>query len=70
MSVLYAWLRRHPLLVDGVLAAVLMLAGIAQIIRRPWPVLPVMLIMVVPVAFRRWPRIARGASRRPGWQSA
>jgi len=53
VSVLYAWLRRHPLLVDGVLAAVLMLAGIAQIIRRPWPVLPVMLIMVVPVAFRR-----------------
>jgi signal transduction histidine kinase len=53
VSVLYAWLRRHPLLVDGMLAAVLMLAGLAELIRRPWPVLPFMLTMVAPVVFRR-----------------
>ena len=53
MSALYAWLRRHPLLVDGVLAFVLMLIGTGQLIARPWPQLPFTLLMVVPVAFRR-----------------
>jgi len=53
MSALYAWLRRHPMLVDGVLAFVLLLIGTGSVIDRPWPRLPFTLLMVVPVAFRR-----------------
>jgi signal transduction histidine kinase len=53
MSVLYAWLRRHPVLVDGVLAFVLALTGLPQIIARDWPHLVFMLLLVVPVTFRR-----------------
>jgi signal transduction histidine kinase len=53
MSVLYAWLRRHPVLVDGVLAFVLLLVGISPLLQRPWQQLPIALLMVVPVAFRR-----------------
>ena len=53
MSVLYAWLRRHPVLVDGVLAFVLLLAGTPVVVRQPWPGLPLMLLIVVPVAVRR-----------------
>jgi signal transduction histidine kinase len=53
MSVLYAWLRRHPVLVDGVLAFVLLLAGTPAVVRQPWPRLPLMLLVVVPVAVRR-----------------
>jgi signal transduction histidine kinase len=53
MSALYAWLRRHPLLVDGVLAFVLLLTGAPGIVQQPWPRLPLTLLMVVPVAFRR-----------------
>jgi signal transduction histidine kinase len=53
MSALYAWLRRHPLLVDSVLAAMLALLNLQQMIRLPWPQVPVTLLMTVPVAFRR-----------------
>ena len=53
VSVLYAWLRRHPVLVDGVLAFVLLLAGGPWIVHDGWPRLPLMLLIVVPVAFRR-----------------
>ncbi len=53
MSVLYAWLRRHPVLVDGVLASVLLLAGLPWVVQQPWPRLPLTLLIVVPVAFRR-----------------
>jgi signal transduction histidine kinase len=53
MSVLYAWLRRHPVLVDGVLAFVLLVAGLPGAVQQPWPRLPLTLLMVVPVAFRR-----------------
>jgi signal transduction histidine kinase len=53
MSVLYAWLRRHPTLVDGVLAFVILLAGTGPVLHQPWPRLPFTLLMVVPVAFRR-----------------
>ncbi len=52
MSALYAWLRRHPLLVDSVLAGVLALLGLGQLIQQPREI-PPMLLMVVPVAFRR-----------------
>jgi signal transduction histidine kinase len=53
VSVLYAWLRRHPVLVDGVLAFVLLLLGIGSLIGDPLVRLPFTLLMVVPVAFRR-----------------
>ena len=53
MSVLYAWLRRHPVLVDGMLAFFLALTGLPQIISRHWPHFLFMLLLVVPVAFRR-----------------
>jgi len=53
MSVLYAWLRRHPVLVDGMLAFFLALTGLPQIIARDWPHFLFMLLLVVPVAFRR-----------------
>jgi len=53
MAALYAWLRRHPLLVDGVLAFVLLLIGTGPLITHPLPRLPFTLLMVVPVAFRR-----------------
>lgn len=53
MSALYAWLRRHPLLVDSVLAAVLGLFGIQGLIQGPAANIPATLLVVVPVAFRR-----------------
>ena len=53
MSVLYAWLRRHPVLVDGVLAFVFLVAGMPGAVQQPWPRLPLTLLLVVPVAFRR-----------------
>jgi signal transduction histidine kinase len=53
MSALYAWLRRHPTLVDSVLAAVLALTTLGQMIKIPWPQVPVTALMVVAVAIRR-----------------
>jgi signal transduction histidine kinase len=53
MSVLYAWLRRHPVLVDGVLAFVLLVADTAGLFQQPLPRLPITLLLVVPVALRR-----------------
>jgi signal transduction histidine kinase len=53
MSAIYAWLRRHPILVDSVLAAVLALASLGQMIRLPWPQVPVTVLMVVAVTIRR-----------------
>jgi len=53
VSALYAWLRRHPLLVDSVLAAILGLFGIGQLVHRAGWIVPATLLIVVPVAFRR-----------------
>jgi signal transduction histidine kinase len=53
VSALYAWLRRHPLLVDSVLAALLGLLGVAQLVQAPGWNIPWTLLIVVPVAFRR-----------------
>ena len=54
MSALYAWLRRHPRLVDGVLAAVLAFGGLATgLVLRQWLVIPATLGVTVPVIFRR-----------------
>jgi signal transduction histidine kinase len=53
MSAIYAWLRRHPTLVDSVLAGMLALLALAPLLRRPWPMVPITLLVVVPVAVRR-----------------
>ncbi len=53
MSAIYAWLRRHPTLVDSVLASMLGLLALAVLLRSPWPQAPMTLLLVVPVALRR-----------------
>lgn len=54
MSALYAWLRCHRLLVDGVLALALGLLGIGQLLQGPpWTQLPAWLLIVAAVAVRR-----------------
>jgi signal transduction histidine kinase len=53
MSWIYAWLRRHRIVVDSVLAAVLCLISLGQMITQPWPEVPAALLLIVPVAFRR-----------------
>ncbi|MHB1595074.1 MAG: DUF7134 domain-containing protein [Streptosporangiaceae bacterium] len=54
MAAFYAWLRRHPRLVDGVLAFALGLAGVGNAIgtHRYW-LIPVAIGMCLPVVFRR-----------------
>jgi hypothetical protein len=53
---LYAWLRRNPVLVDGVLALFVVLAGLAIApviwVRNP-AILPIILGLAVPVVTRR-----------------
>ena len=51
---MYAWLRRHQLVVDGTLALVLVLLGLKKAVNTGalWQV-PFLTIMVVPVTFRR-----------------
>jgi signal transduction histidine kinase len=50
----YAWLSRHPKLVDGVPAFWLALIGVASIgFGDPWLLLPIVAAMVIPVVFRR-----------------
>jgi signal transduction histidine kinase len=53
VSALYAWLRRHPLLVDSVLAAALLVISIAQIVKGGRFEAVSTILLVVPVAFRR-----------------
>jgi signal transduction histidine kinase len=53
VSALYAWLRSHQLLVDGVLATALGLLGIGQLFRGPWLQLPAWLLLVLAVVVRR-----------------
>jgi signal transduction histidine kinase len=53
MFALYAWLRRHPVLVDGMLAFVLALTGLPQITSGHWLHFLFVLLLVAPVAFRR-----------------
>ena len=52
----YAWLRRHPTLVDGVLALALLGAGVSSAahgIVHTLAGVPLVLAMVIPVVFRR-----------------
>src|SRR5215470_16006962 len=54
MSSLYAWLHRHPRLVDGVLAAVLTLGGIGTAIGRDrFGLIPATFGLTIPVVVRR-----------------
>jgi hypothetical protein len=56
VSAVYAWLSRHPQLVDGLLALLLAALGAGSAFGHGRPVLvalPLLLAMVVPVAFRR-----------------
>jgi signal transduction histidine kinase len=54
VSALYAWLRRHPMLVDGVLATALVLAGAAPAVAAGMFLdLPLAIGIAAPVVFRR-----------------
>ncbi len=53
MSAIYAWLRRHQILVDSVLAGVLALLASGQVWANPVHQGPTTLLLVVPVAIRR-----------------
>jgi signal transduction histidine kinase len=54
VAALYAWVRRHPRLVDGVLAAALLLTGIGPAVATGKLLfVPVALGLAVPVVFRR-----------------
>ncbi|MGN6795007.1 MAG: sensor histidine kinase [Streptosporangiaceae bacterium] len=54
MSALYAWLGRHPRLVDGVLAFALGFGGIVEALSlRSYLLIPVTLGLTVPIIFRR-----------------
>ncbi len=53
MSAIYAWLRRHQILVDSVLAGVLALLAAGQMWADPVLQVPMTLLLVVPVAVRR-----------------
>ncbi len=53
MSALYAWLRRHQLLVDGALAAMLGILSIGQLLQGPPKQVPAALLIFLPVVVRR-----------------
>jgi len=54
VSALYAWLRRHPMLVDGMLAAALVLAGAAPAVAAGMFLdIPLAIAIAAPVVFRR-----------------
>ena len=53
MSALYAWLRRHQVLVDAVLAGILGLTSVGQMVAGPWFMSLIVALLVVPVAVRR-----------------
>ena len=63
MAALYAWLRRHPMLVDGGLAAVLAFLGTASTVATGRLAgIPLALVLAVPVVFRRTYPIAAFAA--------
>jgi signal transduction histidine kinase len=53
MSAIYAWLRRHQILVDSFLAAFLALLASGQMWQDPRTGVPTSLLLAAPVAFRR-----------------
>ncbi|MEZ0108798.1 signal transduction histidine kinase [Catenulispora sp. EB89] len=64
VSRVYAWIQRHPKLIDGIPALILLLIGIAALTAsdvgsgvRKVLVAPLMVAAIVPLVFRRrWPR--------------
>ena len=55
MAAVYEWVRRHPRLVDGVLAVALMFSGLGTVFARDGRVLslPLVIGIALPVVFRR-----------------
>jgi signal transduction histidine kinase len=53
MTAVYAWLGRHRVLVDSLLAGILGLVSVGSLIGQPPAAIPIVLLMIVPVAFRR-----------------
>jgi signal transduction histidine kinase len=68
VSVIYAWLSRHPKLVDGVLALVLAVLSVGPAFGpgRPGLAIPITLLLVVPVVFRRKSPVAAFAVAATG----
>ncbi len=77
VSAFYAWLRRHPRLVDGMLAAVLAFSGLATaIVLQHFAYILETLALTIPVIFRRghpvaafWFACAVGAVQVVFWTS-
>jgi len=54
VAALYVWLRRHPRLVDGVLATVLAFLGLVPVFAAGrYPLIPLLPLLCLPVVFRR-----------------
>jgi signal transduction histidine kinase len=53
VSALYAWVRRHPLLVDSVLAVLIGLLSLPAMISQPWPSALVTVLVILPIVVRR-----------------
>jgi signal transduction histidine kinase len=53
VTAVYAWLRRHRVLVDSVLAAFLGLVSLGSLLQRTPAAVVVVLLMIIPVALRR-----------------
>jgi signal transduction histidine kinase len=70
VSAIYAWLRRHPTLVDSVLAAVLALLAFPAMWLDPLLQIPMTALLVAPVAVRRRIPITACATGQLGalWQ--
>jgi signal transduction histidine kinase len=69
VSAVYAWLSRHPKLVDGVLAFVLALLGAGSAVWHPrhWAAAPLILLLVIPVVLRRkYPTVAFAVAAAAG----
>jgi signal transduction histidine kinase len=63
VSALYGWLRRHPMLVDGVLAAALLFGGVGPAFAQGMFIsIPLAFGLAVPVVFRRKQPIAAYAT--------
>ncbi|WP_370371564.1 sensor histidine kinase [Catenulispora sp. GP43] len=64
MSRVYAWIQRHPKLIDSIPAVILLLIGLASLAAsshpggmKRWLVVPLVIAATIPLIFRRrWPR--------------
>ncbi len=53
MTVVYAWLRRHRVIVDSMMAGILGLISLGSLDPRSLNAVLIVLLMIVPIAFRR-----------------